>query len=49
MLRTLFVALPLGAALVGVASGAYGVPAARTSGMGMGAPTTIRRNAFEGY
>jgi hypothetical protein len=48
MLRTLFVALPLGAALVGVASGAYGVPA-RTSGMGMGAPTTIRRNAFEGY
>ena len=49
MLRTLFMVLPLGAALVGAATGAATTPRASGSGMGMGTPTTISRKAFEGY
>jgi hypothetical protein len=49
MLRTVFVVLPLGIALVGVASGAAAISAARGPGMGMGTPTAIRRKAFKGY
>jgi hypothetical protein len=49
MLRTLLLALPLGATLVGSASGAVYGPGASGSGMGMGTPMTISRKALEGY
>jgi hypothetical protein len=49
MLRSLLLAVPIGAALVGTAYGASRAPVSTVAGMGMGTPTTISRKAFEGY
>jgi len=49
MHRSLLLVLPLGAVLIGAANGVYAAPGPEGSGMGMGTPTTISRQAFEGY
>ena len=49
MIRSLLLAVPLGAVLVGAANGADPALRALGPGMGMGTPTTVSRKAFKGY
>ena len=49
MLRTLLLAVPVGVALLGTASGASPASRAMEPGMGMGTSAMISRKAFEGY
>jgi hypothetical protein len=48
MLRTLMLAVPVGALFVGAAGAAY-APAAKMPATRMGTPTRISRSAFQGY
>ena len=49
MFRSLLLAVPVGAVLIGVGNGVYPALASNGSGMGMGMPTTTSRKAYEGY